>query len=440
MEKTVKDPSGNRHSMKVQDSRPMPSCFAMEQTVEDLIGYGQSNKMQDSRPMPSCFPMERTVGHSTGNRNSMKTQDSRLIPSCFSAERTVEYPSENRPGECSVTCLHQTMIAGLCRNVTTVWRRHTMNHSLSITVENPYYDHDYRFKLDLKPWFFWNKKGFKSFDIEETRLEVFWDLQSAKLSGGPEPSGNYYVALVCEEEMVLLLGDRRKEAFKRSKSISPLIEPKILSKKEHVVGKKCFSTRAKFDQSKTENDIVVENSLFGGKNPEMWISIDGIVLIHVTNLRWKFRGNETVFVNDIPVYVFWDVHDWMFKGTTLSPALFIFKPGFPEEGGRRDDSGNDDYYQGSAGDLDQDVGGSSDGDGNGNAGDGDGGDYGNGAHGVEEGDRDGDDDGNGGGDDDNGITEIEPYSNDFDRSTRQYSIESTPTQDFCLFLYAWKME
>ncbi|KAI3853775.1 hypothetical protein MKX03_001216 [Papaver bracteatum] len=55
----------------------------------------------------------------------------------------------------------------------------------------------------------------------------------------------------------------------------------------------------------------------------MWISVDRIVVVHVTNLQWKFRENETVIVNKLPVQVFWGVHDWLF-------GMFIFRPGAPE--------------------------------------------------------------------------------------------------------------
>ncbi|KAI3969533.1 hypothetical protein MKX01_020094 [Papaver californicum] len=61
----------------------------------------------------------------------------------------------------------------------------------------------------------------------------------------------------------------------------------------------------------------------------MWISVDGIVVIHVTNLQWKFRGNGTIIVNKSPVQVFWDVHNWLF-GNPSGHEMFIFRPGPPE--------------------------------------------------------------------------------------------------------------
>ncbi|PIA58343.1 hypothetical protein AQUCO_00500340v1, partial [Aquilegia coerulea] len=235
----------------------------------------------------------------------------------------------NKSAQCTVTCVYHAKLVGMCRNVTAVWCKNLINHSLTITVDCPGNENHYTCKIDFKPWHFWTKKGFKPFDVEGKRVDIFWDLRSAKFSGSPEPYMDYYVAMVFDEEVVVLLGDYKKKAYKRTKSRPSLIDAVLVYKKENVFGKKCFSTRAKFDQRKKDHDIVVENSLLGPREPEMWISIDGIVLIHITNLQWKFRGNETVLVNKMPIQVYWDVHDWLFS-TPSGHGLFIFKPGAPE--------------------------------------------------------------------------------------------------------------
>ncbi|XP_042519874.1 uncharacterized protein LOC122093590 [Macadamia integrifolia] len=259
--------------------------------------------------------------------NPGRSQD----PSGASGEKRSDDPTTNKSAtQCTVTCVYLTKIAEMTRNVTVTWCKNLINHSLNISVDNPGEDNHYTCKIDLKPWHFWSKKGFKSFTVSGERVDVFWDLRSAKFSGSPEPNGDYYVALVSDEEVALLLGDNKKEAYKRTKSRPSLIDAVLISKKENVFGKKCFSTRARFDERKKEHDIVVENSITGPRDPEMWISIDGIVLIHVRNLQWKFRGNETVIVNKIPVQVFWDVHDWLFSSNGLGHGVFIFKPGAPE--------------------------------------------------------------------------------------------------------------
>ncbi|XP_057797194.1 uncharacterized protein LOC131013165 [Salvia miltiorrhiza] len=236
------------------------------------------------------------------------------------------YSPEQKAAQTTVTSIYQTHIAGYWRNVTVTWSKNLMNYSLSIAVDSvDQNDVIYTCKIDLKPWHFWAKKGYKCLEVDGTQLEAYWDLKSAKFSAGPEPISDYYVALVAHNEVVLLLGDNKKKAYKRTKARPALVEPVIFYKKENVFGKKSFSTRARFDQRKRDHDIVVESSTSGEKDPEMWISIDGIILIHIQNLQWKFRGNQTVLVNKQPVEVFWDVHAWLFCAPGTHHGLFIFK-------------------------------------------------------------------------------------------------------------------
>ncbi|KAL3824420.1 hypothetical protein ACJIZ3_020449 [Penstemon smallii] len=254
------------------------------------------------------------------------------------AQKLTADPITQKVAQSTVSCVYQAHIACFWRNVTILWSKNLMNHSLSISVDSVEREQAYTCKIDLKPWHFWAKKGYKTFEIDGNQLEAYWDLRSAKFSGSPEPCSDYYVALVSEEEVVLLLGDYKKKAYKRTKSRPALVDALMFYKKEHVFGKKSFSTRAKFDQRKRDHDIVVESSTSGPRDPEMWISIDGIVLIHIKNLQWKFRGNQTVLVNKQPVQVFWDVHSWLFCVPGSSHGLFIFKPGEPEEDSDTEDN------------------------------------------------------------------------------------------------------
>ncbi|XP_023916943.2 uncharacterized protein LOC112029573 [Quercus suber] len=246
------------------------------------------------------------------------------------AEKITEEPPANvinkHSAQSTVTCMYQANIAGYWRNVSFIWCKNLMNHSFTVKVDSIDGDFNYTCKIELKPWHFWSKKGYKSFEVDGNPVEVYWDLRSAKFAGGPEPCTDFYIALVSDEEVVLLLGDYRKKAYKRTKSRPALVDAVLVYKKENVFAKRCFSTRAKFNERK-DHDIVVESSTTGPRDPEMWISIDGIVLVHVKNLQWKFRGNQTVLINKFPVQVFWDVHDWLFSSPGMGHGLFIFKPG-----------------------------------------------------------------------------------------------------------------
>ncbi|XP_022994849.1 uncharacterized protein LOC111802263 [Cucurbita pepo subsp. pepo] len=297
------------------------------------------------------------------------------------AERITEEPITNKTAQSTVTCFYQANISGFWRNVTVLWCKNLMNHTLTITISTLEGDFHCNYKIDIKPWQFWSKKGFKSLELDGNQIDIYWDVRSAKFSTGPEPCSDFYVALVADEEVVLLLGDYKKKAYKRTKSRPALVEALLIYKKENVFAKKCFATRARFDERRKECDIVVEISASGAKDPEMWISIDGVVMVQVKNLQWKFRGNQTVVVNKQSVQVLWDVHDWLFSTPGTGHGLFIFKPGPPECESDKEGSGR-----------------------------------GVGVGGGPEGSEDG-----------------SVYY-----STR--SMNSSHLADFCLFLYAWKLE
>lgn len=185
-------------------------------------------------------------------------------------------------------------------------------------------------KIDLKPWYFWRKDGHKKITIDERNLHVYWDLRQAKFAGEPEPLSDYYVALTADSEIVMLIGDRRTEAIKRIGARLASIEATLVSKKEHVFGKKRFGTKARFSETGKWHDVVIEcgSSGVGGRlDPQMVVRVDGDVVIHVKHLQWKFRGNETVALTGgrERVEVYWDVHDWLFS-PGMKHALFIFKP------------------------------------------------------------------------------------------------------------------
>lgn len=266
------------------------------------------------------------------------------------AEKITDDPVTVKTAQSTVTLAYQANIAGYWHNVTVVWCKNLMNHSLCITVDSRNGDFHYTCKVDLKPWHFWSKKGYKSFEVESSRVDVYWDLRSAKFSSSsPEPCTDYYVALVSDEEVVLLLGDYKKKAYKRTKSRPALVEAVLFYKKENVFGKKSFSTRARLNERAKEHEITVEGSTSGPRDPEMWISVDGIVVVHVRNLHWKFRGNQTVMAGKTPVQVFWDVHDWLFKSPGTGHGLFVFKPGPADCESDRDGSGRGDNSDNSTG-------------------------------------------------------------------------------------------
>ncbi|KAF4362364.1 hypothetical protein F8388_008248 [Cannabis sativa] len=252
-------------------------------------------------------------------------------------------PMHKSTPQSATTFVYQAKLAKILCNVCLTWCKRVTNHDLTIKIDKPSKENHYTCKIDLTNTQCWGKKGLKSFDIVEgTRVDIFWDFRQAKFStsssssSSPEPCSDYYVALVHDNEAVLLLGDLKNDAYKRTRSRPCLDEATLLHKKENVCGKRLFCTKAMLkygDKIRGEHDIVIENSLSGPGDPEMWISVEGTVVIRVMNLNWRFRGNETIMVNSVPLEIFWDVHDWLFSSpkTGHGIGLFIFKLGTLEE-------------------------------------------------------------------------------------------------------------
>ncbi|KAH7549823.1 hypothetical protein JRO89_XS13G0087000 [Xanthoceras sorbifolium] len=255
-------------------------------------------------------------------------QDTIGIPACFSSsEKLTDDPAAvTRSGQSVFMSVYRTKIADQCRLITITWCKNLLLHGLSVSVEGKEGGNQYICKVELKPWYFWRKQGSKRFVVNGKAVDIFWDLKAAKFNGETEPNSEYYVAVVCDEEVVLLLGDLRKEAYRKTGCRPALIDPVLVSRKEHIFGKKKFSTRVKFHGKGRFHEISIEcknrssssgnvsnGNSSNGVEPEMEIRIDGHLVIHVKHLQWKFRGNESIHVNKARVEVYWDVHDWLFN-------------------------------------------------------------------------------------------------------------------------------
>ncbi|VVA25880.1 PREDICTED: DUF868 [Prunus dulcis] len=267
-------------------------------------------------------------------------QDHIGIPACFSSSEKMsdDASAVTRSGHSVYMSVYRAKIADQCRLITITWCKNLLLHGLSVSLEGPDGENQQTCKVELKPWYFWRKQGSKRFVVDGKAVDIFWDLKSAKFNGGTEPKSEYYVAVVCDEEVVLLLGDLKKDAYRKTGYRPALIDPILVSKKEHIFGKKKFSTKAKFYERGRLHEIAIEcknragsisngNSL-NGVEPELEIRVDGHLVVHVKHLQWKFRGNESIHINKLRIEVYWDVHDWLFS-PGLRHALFIFKPVLP---------------------------------------------------------------------------------------------------------------
>ncbi|KAL8166418.1 hypothetical protein V2J09_007917 [Rumex salicifolius] len=144
-------------------------------------------------------------------------------------------------------------------------------------------------KADIK-WWFSKKRGSKTIEVDDSRsIDVYWDLCSAQFGSGPEPSEGFYLAIVFDRQMILLLGDMKKEAFRKTSAAPVNSGSNLVSKRENVYGKKVFFTKAQFCDNGRVHDLMVECDTINTSDPCLIIRVDRKNVLQVKRLKWKFR-------------------------------------------------------------------------------------------------------------------------------------------------------
>lgn len=159
---------------------------------------------------------------------------------------------------------------------------------------------------------------------------MFWDLTRAKFGPGPDPRHGFYVAVIVDGEMTLLVGDSEKEAYSKTRAKKAERTQILVLRREHVFGNKVYMTKANFGGKTRE--ISIDCSV--GDDPRLSFSVDRKRVLQIKRLKWKFRGNEKIEVDGVPIQVSWDVYNWLFDDVMEGHAVFMFRferPGFDEE-------------------------------------------------------------------------------------------------------------
>ncbi|XP_042433040.1 uncharacterized protein LOC122019653 isoform X1 [Zingiber officinale] len=223
-----------------------------------------------------------------------------------------------------VVCLYRAQLRGHRPCVIGVtWSKCLMGQGLSVGIDDS--GGHCLCKVDIKPWLFSKRRGSKSSAAEGVKVDFFWDFSSAKFGTSPEPLGSYYLAVIFDHEMVLLLGDSPKEVFRKISTCPANSKAIFVSKKEHVWGKKVYSIKAQFCDNGKAHDVLIECDMVGIKDPCLDIHVDKKRVMRVKRLVWKFRGNQTILVDGLPIEVFWDVHNWLFGAAPNGNATFMFE-------------------------------------------------------------------------------------------------------------------
>ncbi|KAE8781226.1 hypothetical protein D1007_45547 [Hordeum vulgare] len=70
-------------------------------------------------------------------------------------------------------------------------------------------------KADVKPWLFPKKKSSKSLNVDDDKVDIFWDLLAVTLGVGLEPLEGFYVVQVFDLELALQV-DYMKDAYSKT--------------------------------------------------------------------------------------------------------------------------------------------------------------------------------------------------------------------------------
>ncbi|GFQ04953.1 hypothetical protein PHJA_002639400 [Phtheirospermum japonicum] len=168
-------------------------------------------------------------------------------------------------------------------------------------------------------------RGTKVSESRGLRIEVYWDLSRAKYESGPEPITGFYVIILVNSELSLILGNMERELeVKKCVFETRVSEFSLISRREYFSGNDVYSTKAKFCEAGICHDILIKCNN-NNNNRVLCVYVDKKSVIEVKRLKWNFRGNETIFLDGLLVDLMWDVHDWLFSPTTKGYRVFLFR-------------------------------------------------------------------------------------------------------------------
>ncbi|KAF8006833.1 hypothetical protein BT93_K0983 [Corymbia citriodora subsp. variegata] len=224
----------------------------------------------------------------------------------------------------AVTCVYKSRLSNQRHLLITItWCNNFLGQGLTISIAD---DKSSPPKCSATSRQLWKRKGAKSFQSGNSKIEVFWDLLSAQFDSGPEPVNGFYVAVLFDSELGLLLGDMDEELdVIRLRSGFPNAKFSLVSRNAHFSGNSAYSAKAQFSSSGMSHDILIEYAHEqDSQNPVLSVTVDKKKIFQVKRLRWNFRGNQTIYVDGVLVDMMWDAHDWFFD-PRYGYAVFMFR-------------------------------------------------------------------------------------------------------------------
>ncbi|XP_008777988.1 uncharacterized protein LOC120107807 [Phoenix dactylifera] len=236
-------------------------------------------------------------------------------------------PPENRSVQSAVTCLYRSRLSTRKEFLIRVtWSRSHVGPALSIGVDDSPSLRDWK-PTSMNSRLLRKKKGSESYALGSSVVDLRWDISSAKYGPGPEPTDDFYVAIIVDAQFGLLLGDMSRDYIERFEEKIPVAEFSMFSRREQVLGHSLHSTKARFREDGRDHEITIRCKEDGwdAKESELSVCVDKKRVVYVRRLRWNFRGNQTIFIDGTPVDMMWDLHDWWFSSPSGGYAVFMFR-------------------------------------------------------------------------------------------------------------------
>lgn len=226
------------------------------------------------------------------------------------------------------------------------WSRAAFGLALRVEFRLSDAEEEEPLRFSFRPSFLWRRRGSRRFLIGDDRnVDFSWDISQAVFLAGRssrvEPASGFFVAVVIDGEMLLVVGDLVKEAYRKTRARRPkvpFLHPLLAAREEHAVlgipsGRGTYCTVARCGGRDREISIDLGPQQ-GGEEAGMSVAVDGQQVFHVRCLRWKFRGSERLEIEGgAPMQLSWDLHDWLFQGEASAGrnaaarvrAVFLFR-------------------------------------------------------------------------------------------------------------------
>lgn len=260
------------------------------------------------RDFASCF-----------SEHAIKVADSACSSRSSTSTSSIISANDSFSNQASITNLYQTQAStekDLLIKVT--WSRTPLGQILSLGVDDDPYSHNWNPNF-ITCHKLTKKKGTKSSVSGTSVIGLHWDYSIATFNSGPEPTSNFYVVIIVDAKVVLLLGDLSEEYIEKFQEVVHVSKSSLVGRREQVFGSEVFTTKARFSEEEKDHDIVIRCN-----ESELLVNIDKKRVVFVTKLHWNFRGHQAVYVDNAIVDVMWDLRDWWFSNRK-GYAVFMFR-------------------------------------------------------------------------------------------------------------------